>query len=159
MQTFTVTGIDASGERWSGTFEARDAYHAEQLAREVAGERLQVAAVIGADRTVYTAGWPPASGPGTPGWDVVSGTRLNDDPNSPPSVGDYVYMPYCDGGHPSAPDELPGLARVKNVHTTLGSVMIEVEEHGGSMSWPYLARMQRELHRDHRYEIARIDEH
>ncbi len=154
MRTFTVTGIK-QGERWAGTFEATDFEDAERAARVVVGSDLLVAAIIEPDGTVHTAGYPPSIGPGTNVWEVANGSLL-DDPSVPPVVGQYIYVPYHGGSHPSVPDCLPGLATVHSVTTPdRDDWMVTVQEHPGwGLSWKYLAGQQHQLHEDHRYEHA-----
>lgn len=139
--------------------EADDAPHAEQLARAEHGQRLLISAVVEGERPDAVEAYPADIGPGCEEWPTAQGIGLRSDPERPPAIGEYIYVPYHEGGHFTAPDELPGLARVTNVIPSTGpgktSYMVAVAEHrGGQTSWSYLASHQREWHERYRYMRA-----
>lgn len=151
MEAFIVTGIH-NGERYAGMFAATSVEDAELQARSVVGASLEVAAIIAPGSEINTAGYPPEMGPGAPGWELACG-NLNEDPSAPPAVGDYIYVPFCDGGHFTAPNGEAGIARVLSVEDWgRGQVGVQTHEHCGvTTNWTHLASKQRGLHEHYRY--------
>jgi hypothetical protein len=72
-------------------------------------------------------------------------------------VGDYIYVPFDDGGHWSAPCLEGGLAKVRAVKDMGTYAMVETEEQiGHQRNWSFLAVQQADLHAQ--YGLARAGE-
>jgi hypothetical protein len=155
MQTYTVSGIwPETFERWSSTLLATGFEDAEAKARELSCPEMLIASVVEGPATIHTVGRSADFGPGSPGYKVTQG-MLNTDPGCVPSVGDWIYLPHHDGGHPSCPDGLPGVAQVATVEPREGYSLVSAGAHPGvSMNWQHLATNQEFLHEHYRYERA-----
>lgn len=158
MKTYTVSGIwPDSHKRWSTFVAAAGFDEAETKARILSCPGMLIASIVEGAATIYTSGRPADLGPGAPGYELSLG-QLNEDPSSPPAVGNLIYVPYSDGGHWSSPHCLAGIATVTAVEGEGSRAVIQVAEHPGhSMSWGSLAKEQRKVHEDH--PMARAGQH